>query len=103
MIVAQLLIELCLLTFEVYCFCTCVSYLEKASSFLLSRKNNIGIISKGESMCDICKKKDPENKRIFKACRHTFCRRCFLRHCIQLCQCTHCDIVQFECHICRKT
>ena len=103
LIVAHLVLELCLLTLEVYSFCTCVYYLEKASKFIASKRLGIDIISKGENICDICKRKDASEKRMFKRCKHTFCQRCFIRSCIQLCQCSHCDIAHFECHFCHKS
>ena len=64
------------------------------------QKSSVGIVRKSESMCESCKRKDSGQKRIFKRCHHTYCERCFLRQCVELCQCVHCAVVHIQCRLC---
>lgn len=98
----QVLSEFALTVLQVFYLAYVTFSLQKFVNMELTRRPNVGIIRNGESMCDYCKKKDVTQKRIFKNCHHTYCERCFLRQCIELCQCVHCAVVHFQCRLCSK-
>ena len=94
--------EFALTVLQVFYLFYVTFYLQKFVNIELERRPNVGIIRKGESMCDSCKKKDATEKRIFKQCRHSYCERCFLRQCVDLCRCVHCVVVHLNCRLCSK-
>ena len=101
-VIAKSLGELTLLTLVIYCLCYVVYWLNEFVNMSLPKRHTITIVKHAESMCDQCKKKDGEVKRLFKACNHTYCSRCFLGRCTQLCQCVTCRSAHFECHLCSR-
>ena len=98
----QTLGEFALTVLQVFYLSYVTFYLQKFVNIELMQRPNVGIIRKGESMCDSCKKKDATEKRIFKQCRHSYCERCFLRQCVDLCRCVHCAVVHLNCRLCSK-
>ena len=95
--------EFTLTVLQVFYLSYVTFYLQKFVSIELMRRPNVGIIRKGDSMCDSCKSKDVTEKRVFKHCRHTYCERCFLRQCVNLCKCVHCAVVHLDCRLCSKS
>lgn len=97
----QVLGEFTLTVLQVVYLAYVTFYLQKFVNLELTRRPQVGIIRNGDSMCDSCKRKDVTQKRIFKQCRHTFCERCFVRQCVELCPCVHCAVVHFQCRMCK--
>lgn len=95
--------ELIFSTLSVYCLYMIIFYLSEYLNSTLPRNRNISIVMDKESMCDHCKKKDRESKRLFKGCNHVYCSRCFLGRCTHLCQCMDCRSTHFKCYICNRT
>ena len=101
-VLAKSLGELTILTLATYCLYYVVYWLNEFVNMSLPKRHNITIVKQVESMCDQCKKKGGEVKRLFKVCNHTFCSRCFLGRCTHLCQCVACRSVHFECYLCSR-
>lgn len=99
--IVESLSEVALTSISLYCLCYAIYSLNEFLKLTLPRNRPVTIVKNVESMCDQCKRKDVEVKRVFKACGHIFCKRCFLGKCIQLCECKDCRFVHFECHLCR--